>query len=173
MWLKVLGRLLWAIVTGKAWRTKSDAELNAERAEELGRLKAERDAYVARCSAEAKKLETERKLAEVQANQPKKPKRKPKDGAKIFTFLILFALLPLVGCVNHRPLVATPPSSVCPTIPLPTKPTLPDITIHQQGELFCFTEEEMTAILQGIDDLKGYSDSLEDTVKCYNESVKP
>lgn len=172
MWLKVLWRILCAVVTGKVWRTKTDAELNAERAEELGRLKAEREAYMAECAAEAKKLRTERELAEKQKNHPKPPKRKPKDGMKVFTLLLVLPVF-LVGCAAHRPIVATPPSAVCPTIPLPPKPQLPDITIHQEGEWFCFNEEEMTAILQGVDDLKNYSDTLEETVNQYNESVKP
>lgn len=172
MWFKILWSIVWAFLTGKIWRTKTDAELNAERAEELGRLKAEREAYQARCAAEAKKLRVERELAEAQAKQPKPPKRKPKDGMKVFTLLLVLPVL-VVGCAAHRPLPVTPPSAVCPTIPLPAKPQLPDITIHQEGEWFCFNEEEMTAILKGVDDLKGYSDTLEETIKAYNESVKP
>lgn len=172
MWLRVLWSIVWAFLTGKIWRTKTDAELNAERAEELGRLKAEREAYQAKCASEAKKLRTERELAEAQKNKPKPPKRKPKDGMKVFTLLLVLPVL-LVGCAAHRPIVTTPPSAVCPTIPLPPKPQLPDITIHQEGEWFCFNEEEMTAILKGVDDLKGYSDTLEETVNQYNESVKP
>jgi len=177
MWLKILWQIIVALVTGKLFKGKTDEQLNAERAEELGRLKAERDAYQANCRAEADAIaarrETERRMSEVQ-ERPPKPKREPKDGMKVFTLTLLLTcpLLMMVGCAVHQP-IAPAPTNICPTIPLPTKPQLPDITIHQQGNLFCFTEEEMTAILQGIDDLKGYSDTLEETIKVYNETCKP
>jgi hypothetical protein len=182
-WLKVLWQIIYSVITGKWVHAKSDAELNAERAQELGKLKAERDAYQAKCKAEADlmkaKLATEQRMKEVQERPPKEP-RKAKAGQKLFLFLVCFSFIPCMNCV-HRPPVLLPPPAVliCPEIPLPKKPVLPDITIPEPKVFteddatrptnYCFTEVELDKIIVGIDELKDYSATLEDTIKVYNE----
>jgi hypothetical protein len=63
---------------------------------------------------------------------------------------------------------------VCPHIPLPTRPTPPSLIIPEpdDNDMYCFSQQEMDAILQGIDDLNMYSRQLENLIKMYNNDRK-
>lgn len=160
------------LLCGLGRKLRSD-ERHERTAKNLGTLEVkQKDLREAlKASEKARKAES---LMHAQQKNIKKC-RKAKSGDKLFMlFVLLFAVSGLIRCasLHHSP----PPQAavvVCPEIPLPERPQLPQLAIPaKQDNYYCFTQDEMDQIVEGIDSLKNYSETLENTIKNYNKFRK-
>ena len=169
VWALLLQAVLWLFGIG---REKSKDERHEDMAKDLGKAEEKVENLEAAMEAVKNAQDVEDKMKDQQQkDSQEKPKKKAKSGDKLFIFLLLVCL---TGCAHHVNNSPTQMSLVCPEIPLPSKPKLPDMTIPEQNVEgnYCFSQEEMNAVVQGISDLKEYSLTLEKTVEIYNSERK-
>ncbi|MEW5763575.1 MAG: hypothetical protein AB1824_01250 [Acidobacteriota bacterium] len=86
--------------------------------------------------------------------------------------LFLACLLAAQGCAPRR--VPLPVVTVCPPIPMPTRPAAPSVVLpapDAEGR-YCLTQRQANDLAHGIRDLQTYAAQVEAAVSLYNASVR-
>ncbi len=167
-----LAAILKAILWFCGIRKRSADERHEANAKEIGALEVKQQDFQEALNASEKARKTESLMHAQQQSIQKH--RKAKSGDKLFLLLaLLFAVSGFIRCASHHS--PPPPAAVvvCPEIPLPARPQLPPLAIPEmQNGYYCFTQDEMNEIVEGIDALKNYSNTLDKTIEIYNKARK-
>lgn len=166
--------ILWYLGIG---RKPTEAERHEAQAAKAAELEARAEDVENSLAASEKARELESRMRATQDKEPAPTQRKAQPGQQVFRFIAWLAVPLLlasgVSCIAHKaPITSRGPMAVaCPEIPLPKRPAAPSVTIPDQDNAgrYCFTQEEMDAILMGIDGLAAYAGTLETTIKTYND----
>lgn len=172
---QILKFVLWIFGVG---RKKNDAERSEEKSHTLGELEVRNEDLEQSLKASQNAREIESRMQTEIAKSSQQSTRRAKPGKRIFPSMIYTIVLPsliafgILSCVpHHSPPFTTTMAVVCPQIPLPTRPTPPSLLIPEPNSngMYCFSQQEMDSLVQGIDNLDTYARQLESLIKLYNK----